>query len=212
MVQARLSVNNPPSSKHPVDPQEDSPSLIDRILQKLAQMELPEKEHFSRYLRQKWRMNHKPQSLSGSFKAIELFLAFYASLGKRQIKEIVREDLEGFVEHEQDRGMKITSSYTRLKYVLGFLRFLKETKNYGKQWGFLICTTPPYSPQSNGLAEAFVKTFKRDYVYTHELLDAESVIRQLPGWFEDYNQYAPHSGLKYHSPWEYQKLDNTLSV
>ena len=126
MVQARLSVNNPPSSKHPVDPQEDSPSLIDRILQKLAQMELPEKEHFSRYLRQKWRMNHKPQSLSGSFKAIELFLAFYASLGKRQIEEIVREDLEGFVEHEQDRGMKITSSYTRLKYVLGFLRFLVE--------------------------------------------------------------------------------------
>jgi len=88
----------------------------------------------------------------------------------------------------------------------------KETENYGKQWGFLMCTTPPYSPQSNGLAEAFVKTFKRDYVYTHELLDAETVIRQLPLWFEDYNRYAPHSGLKYRSPWDHQKLDNPVSV
>lgn len=126
MVQASLSVNTPPSTKKEVDPQQDIPSLIDRILQKLSQMDLPEKENFSRYLRQKWRMNHKPQSLSDSFKAIELFLVFYASLGKSRIEEIVREDLEGFVEHEQDRGTKITSTSTRLKYVLGFLRFLVE--------------------------------------------------------------------------------------
>jgi putative transposase len=26
------------------------------------------------------------------------------------------------------------------------------------------CTTPVRSPESNGMAEAFVKTFKRDYV------------------------------------------------
>jgi len=91
----------------------------------------------------------------------------------------------------------------------------KETEDYGKQWGFLIRTTPAYSPESNGASEAFVKTFKRDYAYTHELLDAETVIRQLPIWFEDYNRYAPHSGLNYRSPWEYRekhKLDNPVSV
>jgi len=46
-------------------------------------------------------------------------------------------------------------------------------------------TTPSYSPQSNGLAEAFVKTFKRDYVEGAELRDAETVLAQLGGWFDD---------------------------
>ena len=46
-------------------------------------------------------------------------------------------------------------------------------------------TTPSYSPQSNGLAEAFVKTLKRDYVEGAELRDAETVLAQLGGWFDD---------------------------
>lgn len=80
-----------------------------------------------------------------------------------------------------------------------------ETKAYAKEWGFLVRNTPAYSPESNGISEAFVKTFKRDYVYTHPLPDAVTVIRQLPEWFEDYNTVAPHSGLKYLSPREYRK-------
>ena len=35
---------------------------------------------------------------------------------------------------------------------------------YAHELGPVPLTTPAYSPQSNGLAEAFVKTFKRDYV------------------------------------------------
>jgi putative transposase len=80
-----------------------------------------------------------------------------------------------------------------------------DTKAYGKEWGFLVRNTPAYSPESNGMSEAFIKTFKRDYVYTHELPDAETVINQLPAWFEDYNEKAPHSGLKYLSPREYRR-------
>jgi hypothetical protein len=33
------------------------------------------------------------------------------------------------------------------------------------------------------VAEAFVKTFKRDYVYVHDRPDAQTVIAQLPAWF-----------------------------
>jgi transposase InsO family protein len=87
-----------------------------------------------------------------------------------------------------------------------------ETVQYGEQWGFRMCTTPAYSPQSNGMAEAFVNTFKRDYVYTHELPDAQTVIRALPDWFRDYNEQAPHSSLKMRSPWEYRKTLNQVSV
>ena len=42
------------------------------------------------------------------------------------------------------------------------------------------------------LAEAFVKTFKRDYVALGDLSSAAAVAKQLPAWFEDYNQNAPH--------------------
>ena len=35
------------------------------------------------------------------------------------------------------------------------------------------------SPQSNGIAEAFVKTFKRDHARVHPLPDAATVLRQL---------------------------------
>ncbi len=52
-------------------------------------------------------------------------------------------------------------------------------------------TTPAYSPQSNGLAEAFVKTFRRDYVNGAELRDAERVLAQLGDWFHDYNTRRP---------------------
>lgn len=83
-----------------------------------------------------------------------------------------------------------------------------ETKAYGKEWGFIVQTTPAYSPESNGMSEAFVGTFKRDYVYTHELPDAATVIKQLPDWFEDYNSVAPHSGLGYLSPREYRARTN----
>lgn len=86
-----------------------------------------------------------------------------------------------------------------------------EMKKYGEDWGFDVRTTPAYSPESNGMAEAFVKLFKRDYVYANELWTAESVLCQLPEWFKDYNENHPHSGLGYQSPLEYKKAVSDVS-
>lgn len=79
----------------------------------------------------------------------------------------------------------------------------RETIHFGRTLGFDMCTTAPYSPESNGIAEAFVKTFKRDYAYISDLSSAKRVMEQLEKWFEDYNNHAPHKGLKMLSPREY---------
>ncbi len=63
----------------------------------------------------------------------------------------------------------------------------KDTKSLLREIGMEPCSTPVRSPQSNGMAEAFVKTFKRDYVSVNPIPDAETVIAQLPLWFEHYN-------------------------
>lgn len=76
----------------------------------------------------------------------------------------------------------------------------RQTVNLGRTLGFEVCTTSPYSPESNGMAEAFVKTFKRDYVWFGDLSCAQAVFAQLPAWFNDYNEHAPHKGLKMQSP------------
>jgi site-specific recombinase XerD len=103
-----------------------SSTLIDRILQKLSGIELPAKEHFERYMRHKWRMNHKPRSLASSFTSVMLFLDFYRNSGKREIEKIERVDLEAFIEHEQDRGLRISTVRTRLACIIAFLHFLME--------------------------------------------------------------------------------------
>ena len=65
------------------------------------------------------------------------------------------------------------------------------------------CFTPVESPQSNGMAEAFVKTFKRDYVRVSPIPDAATALALIDLWMEDDNTVHPHSRLGYRSPREY---------
>jgi len=99
---------------------------IEHILQKLSRIELPAKEHFERYMRHKWRLNHKPKTLASSFTSVMLFLDFCGKSGKRDLWEIERVDLEAFIEYEQDRGLRISTVRTRLACIIAFLHFLME--------------------------------------------------------------------------------------
>ena len=81
----------------------------------------------------------------------------------------------------------------------------RETRVLARYIGLVPCTTPIQSPQSNGMAEAFVKTFKRDYMRVSAKTDAASVLRQLDSWFEHYNSVHPHKALGYRSPREFRK-------
>ena len=80
----------------------------------------------------------------------------------------------------------------RLRFVLTpFVLFFKIARD---------SMQPSQKPESNGMAEASCKTFKRDYVYVHDRPDAETVMAQLAHWFEDYNEHHPHERLKMKSP------------
>lgn len=78
-----------------------------------------------------------------------------------------------------------------------------QTVETARYLGLKSCFTAAYSPESNGMSESFVGTIKRDYVYTSDCKDAETVLKLLDGWFNDYNEEAPHSGLGMMSPMEY---------
>jgi putative transposase len=79
-----------------------------------------------------------------------------------------------------------------------------ETVITAERLGLTPVTTPAYSPQSNGMSEAFVNTLRRDYLAGAELTTAAALIAQLPAWQADYNGIAPHSALGYRSPHEFR--------
>jgi transposase InsO family protein len=92
------------------------------------------------------------------------------------------------IEHLSDNG----SPYTA-----------KETRHFAAALNLKPCFTPVRSPESNGMSEAFVKTFKRDYVRVNPLPDAQRALRQIAGWIADYNDVHPHSALRMRSPREF---------
>ena len=78
-----------------------------------------------------------------------------------------------------------------------------DTRSFARDIGLEPRTTPIESPQSNGMAEAFVRTIKRDYVRISRCSDAQTVMHQLPSWFTHYNEVHPHKALGYRSPREF---------
>jgi integrase/recombinase XerD len=97
-----------------------------KILKRLAGMDLPGKDHVEAYLRHLTRRNRRPKTLYSRLGAIVLFLGMIRDDGKTRLEEITRRDVEAFIEHEQDRGNKITTIRTKLVSVQAFLRYLVE--------------------------------------------------------------------------------------
>lgn len=108
------------------DEQHRTQRPIDHILDRLSPLELPAKREFENYLRHSSRLNHKRSTLESSFTASMLFLDFYKRSGKHDLQDLERADLEAFIEHEQDRGLKISTVKTRMACIVAFLHFLVE--------------------------------------------------------------------------------------
>jgi putative transposase len=82
----------------------------------------------------------------------------------------------------------------------------KTTRQLAKSLGLKPINTPVCSPQSNGMAESFVNTFRRDYEWKIDKSSAHAVLEQLHEHFEHYNEIHPHSALKMMSPRQYRQF------
>ncbi|MCE2364018.1 IS3 family transposase [Escherichia coli] len=88
-----------------------------------------------------------------------------------------------------------------------------ETRQFARMLGLEPKSTAVRSPESNGIAESFVKTIKRDYISVMPKPDGLTAVKNLAEAFEHYNEWHPHSALGYRSPREYlrQQASNGLS-
>ncbi|EFU7128057.1 TPA: IS3-like element IS2 family transposase [Escherichia coli] len=88
-----------------------------------------------------------------------------------------------------------------------------ETRQFARMLGLEPKSTAVRIPESNGIAESFVKTIKRDYISVMPKPDGLTAAKNLAEAFEHYNEWHPHSALGYRSPREYlrQQASNGLS-
>ena len=105
---------------------EGSIEALRKVLRKLASEDLPGKEHIEGYLRHMARSNRRPRTIYSRWGTILIFIRMIRDSGKTRLEEITRKDVEAFIEHEQDRGIKITTIRLRLTGVQSFLRHLLE--------------------------------------------------------------------------------------
>lgn len=128
------------------------------------------------------------------------YVAYNRPLLKKDIQEVMLKAVEKrFSKSRTEKEIQFLTDRGSIYRAL-------ETMRFGRYMGLRSCFTAPRSPQSNGMAEAFVKTIKRDYVYVSDCDNAQNVQRMLKKWIFDYNNEAPHSGLGMKSPVEYRKL------
>jgi transposase InsO family protein len=126
-------------------------------------------------------------------------IAWRAWSGRGLPGEPVREML---IEAVEARFGNVEACSTSLQFLSdnGGAYRAHETHAVARQLGLTPVHTPVCSPQSNGMAESFVNTLKRDYVSQMDRSTAATVLAQLPNAFTHFNEVHPHSALKLKSP------------
>jgi integrase/recombinase XerD len=94
------------------------------ILKQLSESTLGDKELIEKYLRHMYRHMCKATTVDNVYRIIHSFATHRMMNTNRSLTGITRDDIEAFVEHEQDRGLKPSTVRLRLVVIRAFLRFL----------------------------------------------------------------------------------------
>jgi site-specific recombinase XerD len=105
-------------------PNEQRRQALDNSLSRLSNLEIGGEGHVEEYLRHQYRRHFQANTIRGSYTGLSYFFKFLKERGRGGIEEIEKADLEAFVEHEQDRGIKLSTVKLRLAQVKAFLRFM----------------------------------------------------------------------------------------
>jgi len=100
---------------------------LNKAIDRLEASSLPGFEYVISYLYDKYRRNHSVTSLSQTGQTLHAFLSFFKYLGRNEIADIQRQDIADYVEHEQERGLKVNSVRNHLHTVYAFLRYLVKS-------------------------------------------------------------------------------------
>jgi len=98
--------------------------VVEHGIRRLCAGDLPGSEQTERYLRHKYRLNLSAGTIRANISVLHSFLTFLKGIGKERLDEIRREDLEAFIEQEQDWGLNPSTVNTHMKVVKAFVRFL----------------------------------------------------------------------------------------
>jgi site-specific recombinase XerD len=116
---------------------QQQPSLrrqaLDRVIERVKSHNVPGEKHVVSYLRQMYRRNCRPKTICSTASCLVLFLAFMKQNRKERLELVIRPNLEAFVEHEQDRGIKPKTIHFRLQNLYAFFRYLVKENVMGSE-------------------------------------------------------------------------------
>ena len=98
----------------------------DGVRKKLPDNELFGESYILQYLNDQRRRCCRPNTIKNSYINILLFIKYLKKTGRTCLESITRNDVSGFIEHEQDRGLKPRSISTVLIILYAFLGYLAE--------------------------------------------------------------------------------------
>jgi putative transposase len=82
-------------------------------------------------------------------------------------------------------------------YVVG------EIRRFARHIGLVPRANQVSSPQFIRMAEAFIRTLKRNCIRVNPMPDARTVIEQPPAWLDHRNEVHPYKASGYRSPHKY---------
>jgi len=121
-----IYLRNIKESKTQIFASQDRITWLEFILKRLTESNLQDKELIEKYLRHLYRHMCKARTVENAYKAIHSFVTYLTMNTNRSLTDTTREDIEAFVEHEQDRRLKLSTVRSRLVILRAFLRFLIE--------------------------------------------------------------------------------------
>jgi len=103
-----------------------SRKALERAVQHIEAAQLLGSEQLIGYLHELYRRNRKAGTIRYAAVAIYSFLRLLEDRSVVRLEDIRRTHIGAFIEHEQDRGLKISSVRQRLQNVYGFVRYLEQ--------------------------------------------------------------------------------------